>query len=87
MRRLEQGHRTSAIVETETAWTALTIDIITDYCFGEPWGFLDSNDFNAEYREQVTQLVLNGTLLKWFPFLGQALYHIPDSILIALNPR
>lgn len=70
----------------ETAYTALAIDIITDYCFGDSWNFLDADDYNSAYRDAITQGFMNGTLLKWFPLLAKALYFTPDKVLVTIDP-
>lgn len=85
-KRLERSHDLEAVVKIETAYTALAIDIITDYCFGNSWNYLDVDDYNSTYRDAITQGFMNGMLLKWFPLLAKALFWTPDKILIKLDP-
>jgi cytochrome P450 len=40
--------KTSEVVRLDGAYSALTTDVITDYCFGKAYGYLNEHDFKID---------------------------------------
>lgn len=51
--KIEAGVRAGKTVNLVHAFSALTQDVITEYCFAEPRGVLDMDDFAPKYYENM----------------------------------
>jgi cytochrome P450 len=73
-------------VDLVLAYTALTVDIITEYAFARSMDNLDRLDWGRSWHKLVrdsSRLFHTG---KQFPRLIRALFSLPDSVAQAMNP-
>lgn len=74
------------ILPIGTAFTALTLDVITEYCFGKSWNCLDQPDFSQHWKDIMTNLFVPIPLIKQFPWILQTLNLIPSRLTFKLSP-
>ncbi len=67
-------------------FTALTLDVISDYCFGQSWRCLSAPDFAPEWRRTMTNMFLPVPVFKQFPWIAQLLGMFPKSLIAKMDP-
>ena len=85
--RLEQSQRKGEPVNIKLAYSALTSDIITAFCFGESYNLLD----NPTYAEPLCDLIdhsisENVVIFQYFPWVFLLLNALPKAIVKAISP-
>ena len=68
------------------AFTALTLDVITDYCFGQSWRCLEAHDFAPEWKRTMTNLFEPVPVVKQFPWLLKLINALPPWVVEKMNP-
>lgn len=56
------------IVPLQDAYSCFTTDVITEYCFGESFGFLEQKEWTPNYRAAVYGALVHTFLFKFFPW-------------------
>ncbi|GAB1217088.1 hypothetical protein ATERTT37_006311 [Aspergillus terreus] len=79
-------HRTQEVVRLDSAFVALTSDIISAYCYGESGNFLDDPSFRSDIRASVVDAASICHLARFLPFLQPLIQSVPEGILRALMP-
>ncbi|KAH8887942.1 trichodiene oxygenase [Thozetella sp. PMI_491] len=59
------------------AYSCFATDIISKFCFGESFGFLDQEDFEPNFRNSVMSFVHGYFILRFFPWLKGAIHLAP----------
>jgi cytochrome P450 len=85
-RRFEAAIKTKEIIRLDVAYTALTMDIIAQYAYGQSYNHLAEDDFKAYWKETVIGASANGAFLRQFPWALPILKAIPFSLLQKMNP-
>jgi Cytochrome P450 len=87
--RFEQAHQTNDVLHLQLDFAALTADVITNYCYGWSYGYLD-----GEKGSQSNDLVdaVNGLMVmfhinRFFPFLISVFRNAPPKLLRWLQPQ
>lgn len=80
-----EGEGEGEVVRVDVAFTALTMDIITDFAFGERTTLLDEPDFGLVWKESLIKLSANGVILRQFPWIWPVLKRIPLWLLQLLR--
>ncbi|KAK8092013.1 Cytochrome P450 [Apiospora hydei] len=73
------------VVRLDVAFTALTMDIITDFAFGERTRHLDEPDFGLLWKETLVAQSANAVFLRQFPWLWPVLQRTPLRLLRLLQ--
>lgn len=84
--RFSEELRNLRVVHLNTVFTALTVDIITDYSYGKSWDFLTQDDYNSAWREAFNKPLETVALWRNFPFIPMTLRSLPESWLVKLDP-
>lgn len=84
-RRFAAAAETGEVVRLDVAFTALTMDIITDFAFGARTRHLDEPDFGLLWKESIVSQSANGVILRQFPWLWPVLLRTPLWMLRALR--
>ncbi|KUJ13489.1 cytochrome P450 [Mollisia scopiformis] len=84
--RLEEFRGTGTPVEMRAAYSALTIDVITYYCFNESWAHLDAPDFRKDWFDGVHTMLLAGNFMKHYPWLYDVIKALPQRLVCWLIP-
>lgn len=81
-----QYMRTGKVLPVGTPFTALTLDVISDYCFGQSWRCLASPEFAPEWKRTMTNLFEPVPVIKQFPWIAQMMAALPMRALKSINP-
>jgi hypothetical protein len=68
------------------AFTALTLDVITDYCFRKNWKCLDDPDFSPHWKNTMTGLFEPVPVTKQFPWIMKVMNSLPRSTVEKMAP-
>lgn len=77
---------TGKVVELGTAFTAITLDVITEYCYDKCQNCLDEEDFAPRWKQLMQQLFESTPVAKHFPIVALTLASLPRPIVKFLNP-
>lgn len=85
--RLGQYAGTNQVLEMGTPFTALTLDIITDYALGQSWNCLEEEGFAPQWKEAM--LALFGSpflrLEEQMPWLAKLIKRVPLDFITRIN--
>jgi cytochrome P450 len=85
--RFTDAMKSKQVIRLDAAYMALTMDIITEYAYGESYDYLSEDDFKLKWKETVVGALANGVFLRQFPWALPILNAIPLPILHKLNPN
>ncbi|TQS33714.1 hypothetical protein Golomagni_05931, partial [Golovinomyces magnicellulatus] len=83
--RFDQFARTDEIVRLDTAFMALTMDIICDYSFGKDRKYLDEPDFKEAWKNAVLGAFENGAMVRMYPWIVPVMKSLPISVVSWMN--
>ena len=78
--------QTGRILEVGVPFTALSLDVISDYCFGQSWRCLSAPEFAPAWKRTMTNLFEPVPIAKQFPWILQIMKAIPLWALKKMNP-
>ncbi len=85
--RLQEFTKSRQPINLLNVYIALTADIITNYAFASPFGFLDSPDFAPYWRSLMVDVSETSHLFKQFGFIEPAMRSFPESFAMKMNPK
>ncbi|KAF4955747.1 hypothetical protein FGADI_4318 [Fusarium gaditjirri] len=85
-RRLDSFCESGMVLDLGLAFTVFAADVISAYCFGEPFGLLQDPDFAPEWVETVAAPSELGHLIKQFPWALGLFRWAPRSLLGVISP-
>lgn len=56
-------------LDIPSAYSCFSTDVISDYCFGESYGFLDQKSWEPNFRKPIFSLFIPVFAFRFFPFL------------------
>ncbi|EIT80498.1 cytochrome protein [Aspergillus oryzae 3.042] len=86
MQRFEAFHRCNKVVRLDDAFAAMTSDVITHYCYGKSWDYLDDANLRADVRKAVHDLTCSVYFNRIFPIFLAVLKKLPLRWLHAIHP-
>lgn len=87
MARLAISCDQGTVVPLDSASSALTADIISEFAYGVSLDYLDDPNFKNEVAESILSLASSVHVLKFFPFILTLSKLIPDSVVETLSPE
>ena len=84
--RLEESMNQAVAVDLDSAFAALTADIVTRYFYGSPSDYLGSKDFKFEVRDAILGLIGFYHLTRFLPVLASTIKKLPIPIVRLLQP-
>lgn len=72
-------------VELQTAFMALTLDVISHYAFGQPFGLVDTPDFAPAWKKAILASIEAGIVNRHFPWLGAVLSSLPEAMAVRVS--
>ncbi|KAL2828557.1 cytochrome P450 [Aspergillus pseudoustus] len=85
--RIEQGFlKTGNVLEAGVAFGALTLDVITDYCFDQSFGCLQKPDLAPEWRRIFWDMLGSIPFLRNWTFFANMLFWVPQTVARFTNP-
>jgi cytochrome P450 len=85
--RFDDEIKRKRVIRLDAAYMALTMDIITEYGYGESYDYLSEDDYKLMWKETIVGGVANGVMLRQFPWALPILSAIPLPILHKLDPH
>ncbi|KAB8289893.1 hypothetical protein EYC80_010524 [Monilinia laxa] len=67
-------------VNLRVAFSSLTLDIISDYCYGESFGALTNKDVAETWSNTLSQIMSITTFVMHFPLIFKIMTFLPDSL-------
>lgn len=86
MSRLHDVQGTGKALNLINVFIALTADIICQYAFASPMGFLDDPDFAPFWRKAMVDVSETSHLFKQFGFIEPTMRRIPPAVVMKINP-
>ena len=87
LRSSKNGDDKAAIVNLSDAMAGLTLDVISDYCFGEPTGALDMENYGHAFAHALHEGVQIRPVGRHFPTLINTMMDMPMWLVAKMNPR
>ncbi|PYI03028.1 benzoate 4-monooxygenase cytochrome P450 [Aspergillus sclerotiicarbonarius CBS 121057] len=86
MQRFEGFYKDQSVVNLSNALAALTSDVITYYCYGKSWGFIEDEGFRSDIHKSNEENTQHCHFDRFFPFVSEAIRKIPLRVLALLLP-
>lgn len=84
---IENHVGTDKVLNVNVAFGALTLDVVTDYCFDQSFGCLSHPQFAPEYRKIFLDAFSGIPLLRCWGFIVARMLDWPQWILKLVNPE
>jgi hypothetical protein len=68
------------ILDLCVAFSSLTLDIISHYCFGKSWGTLSNKELSEEWKFTLDDIFGKANLIMHFPWLLRVVNTLPGSL-------
>ena len=87
--RFEQAHQAGDVLHLQLDFAALTADVITDYCYGWSYGYLDGEKGSRsnDLVDAVNGLMVMFHINRFFPFLISIFRNSPPVLVRWLQPH
>jgi cytochrome P450 len=87
--RFEEAHTARSVLHLQLDFAALTADVITDYCYGWSYGYLDSDKAarSNDLVDAVNGLMVMFHINRFFPFLIKIFRNSPPALVRWLQPH
>jgi cytochrome P450 len=85
--RLAECLTSGEVVRLDVAFMALTMDVITEYCYGTSYNYIAEPDFKLEWKESMATLFEGAALRRAAPWLTTFLQKFPDEYIVNLMPQ
>ncbi|PLB53537.1 cytochrome P450 [Aspergillus steynii IBT 23096] len=86
VQRLEEFHHDQTPVCLDDAYAALTSDIITHYCYGRSWGYLETKNFHSDVREVLKDVTGFVHINRCFPWFTGLMRMVPERLMRFMQP-
>jgi cytochrome P450 len=86
MQRLEGFYKSGKVVQMDDAFSALTSDVITHYCYGKSWDYLDDENLRNDVRKAVGDITGIIHVNRIFPIFISTIRKLPLSLFYLLQP-
>lgn len=73
------------IVELHTAYMALTLDVVSHYAFGKPFGLVDTPGFSPEWKKALGATIEAGVMNRSFPWLADLMITLPEWVAASIS--
>lgn len=85
-KRLEKAHYRNTLITLDSAFSALTADITSEYGYGRSLGYLDDDDFKNDIRESLLASLTLFHIIRFFPIIMHGAKVLPIKVVQFLNP-
>ncbi|KAL9117625.1 MAG: hypothetical protein Q9187_005835, partial [Circinaria calcarea] len=84
--RFEESKQKGKYINILHAYSALTADVISEYCFSQSYNHLDRSDFASDYHDAMETMVELSHIMKQFGWLATVAHVLPIWLLKKINP-
>lgn len=85
--RFKEAHEKGTTLKMEYAFSALTADVITHYCYGTSYRYLEDQFPENDLRDAFGGLFLLNHILYFFPILCTFLNNLPPKLMQIIDPK
>ena len=85
--RIETYRDTDAVINLIKMYPCLTADVICQYAFAAPYGYLDEPDFSPTWHQAVMDASEGFHFFKQFPWIESMMRRLPPSTAKKLAPN
>lgn len=85
--RFKEAHASGTPLKLEYGFSALTADVITHYCYGKSYRYLEDQFPQNDLRDAFGGLFLLNHILYFFPPLCAILNNIPPRLMQLIDPK
>ncbi|KAG8526052.1 uncharacterized protein KY384_000814 [Bacidia gigantensis] len=85
--RFRDARKTGVVIDLFHAFLALTNDIICEYAFGSPQGWLEQPELGRDWAEAMFNALKMSPVFKQFGWLSKLMRSMPRSVANKMNPR
>ena len=85
--RLTAIKGTGTVLNLIDVFTSLTADVIVQYTFAKPYGFMDSPDFDPHWYKVVMDVCEMSLIFKQFGWMESMMRKIPPWVVEKMNPQ
>jgi cytochrome P450 len=84
--RFSSASKTGEIIRADAAFVALTMDVISKYCFARDDDYLSEPDFKVAWKETLRGAFESVALRRQFPWMLSLMKMLPQSLVLKINP-
>lgn len=85
--RFAQFAKMSVPFRLDAAFSALTTDVITEYCYGHTYNYLDEPDFKLEWKETMDSGFEGSAFRRATPWLTVLMQKFPSRFILTIAPQ
>jgi cytochrome P450 len=74
------------VVDTHSAYSAFSMDVIAEYCYGHCYNFLLEDDFKESWKDSMVNVLENASFRRAVPWLTHFMQMLPTSYVLRLAP-
>jgi cytochrome P450 len=86
-KRFDEAAESGQTMRADIAFTALTMDIISQYSFAADGNFLGMLDFNVAWKETLLSSFEGAAMVRQFPWIVSIMSRIPPKIVMTFMPK
>lgn len=89
IKRFEKAYEAGSVLSLQLDFAALTADVITKYCYGWSYGYLDNemSGHSNDLVDAVNGLMVMFHINRFFPFLIRVFHNTPPGLVRWLQPH
>ncbi|KAF2435265.1 cytochrome P450 [Tothia fuscella] len=84
--RFAQFVGTGEVVRLDVAFMSLTMDVITEYCYGYSYNYISEPNFKAECKEPMSTLFEQAAFRRTVPWFVGLMQRFQDSLVLKMMP-
>ena len=84
--RLRKLQGTGTVLKVQNMYGCLTADIISQYGYGETFGYLKDPDFCPWWHDMMIEVSINGHMIKQFPWIISIMNRFPENLIKLIHP-
>ncbi|KAF2664438.1 putative cytochrome P450 [Microthyrium microscopicum] len=85
--RFEELAKTGEPFRLDAAFSALTTDVITEYCYGHTYDYLLEPDFKLEWKTAMDVVFSGSAFRRATPWLTELMQKFPDKYILQMAPQ
>ena len=85
--RLDDVKRSDRIVNVGNMFSAFTADVVAQYAFARPYGYLDDSDFAPQWHQTIQDIAQNTHFLKQFGWVEPMMRSMPRWFVKIVAPQ
>ncbi|GIJ90380.1 hypothetical protein Asppvi_009334 [Aspergillus pseudoviridinutans] len=85
-KRFQAAYLDSTVLHLDVAFSALVSEVVTHYCYGSSYGFLENDDFSSSITSAIDAISCSAPINKLLPSLATLARLLPEWIMTKFQP-